>query len=248
MFDLSIDDGIARLTLSRPEARNAIPSTQWTALEAAVAEAERGGARILFVLGARGAFCAGADLTDFEAMRKDPQATIRFRQAMRAALNRLRDCAMPTVAVVEGPCFGAGVALAMACDIRLAGSGASFAITPAKIGISYPQEDIHNLVALVGRGQAARLLFTAAPIDGPEAARIGLVELDVGTDVAGAIDLWAKAVTANSATSLKTLKRGIRLACVGVEQDDALDERFDALFGSEDLVERLAGHRQRARK
>ena len=95
---------------------------------------------------------------------------------MRAALDALRDLPIPTIASIEGPCYGAGVALAMACDLRIAGRGARFAITPAKIGISYPQEDVHRLVALVGPGQAARLLFTAETIDGAEAERIGLVE------------------------------------------------------------------------
>ena len=132
--------------------------------------------RLLVVTGAGDAFCAGADLGDFAAMRGDEAAVARFREDMRAALDALRALAIPTIAVIEGPCYGAGVALAMACDIRMARLGARFAITPAKIGIAFPQEDVHRLVALVGPGQAARLLFTAETIDGDEAKRIGLVD------------------------------------------------------------------------
>ena len=143
---------------------------------------------------------------------------------------------MPTVAHVEGPCYGAGVALAMACDLRVAGPGARFAITPAKIAVSYPQEDVHRLVALVGPGQAARLLFTAASIDGAEALRIGLAELDA---------LDESAILANDASSLAELKRSIRLASEGVRSDDEQDRRFDALLGGEALARRLEALRRK---
>ena len=245
MFDLRIEDGAAWLTLTRPEARNAIQVAQWPLLETAVAEAETSGARILFVRGAGRAFCGGADLAEFERMQAEAGGPAHFRQAMRKALNRLRDCPIPTVAVIEGACFGAGVALAMACDMRIAGAAASFAITPAKLGIAYPQEDISNLVALVGPGQAARLLFSAAAIDGAEAARIGLVELDAGEELAAVIAGLVEAVTANDPASLTFLKRGIRLAGSGVEQDDGQDAGFDALIGSDELLRRLARHRAR---
>ena len=83
---------------------------------------------------------------------------------MRRGLDSLRDLTIATVALVEGPCYGAGVALALACDLRIAGPGARFAITPAKFGISYPQEDVAGLVALVGPGQASRLLLGAGDV------------------------------------------------------------------------------------
>ena len=137
-------------------------------------------ARLLVVTGAGGTFCAGADLADFPAMQGDAVAAARFREAMRGALDALRGLVLPTLALIDGHCYGAGVALAMACDLRLASPAARFAITPAKFGISYPQEDVHRLVELVGPGQAARILFTAEPISGGEAQAIGLVDDDMG--------------------------------------------------------------------
>ena len=224
MFRLARDGGIARLTLDRPEARNAIPAAGWAELARLLATVE---GRLLVVAGAGGAFCAGADLADLAALP---------RAEMRAALDALRDLAMPTIARIEGACFGAGVALAMACDLRLAGPGARFAITPAKIGISYPQEDVHRLVALIGAGQAARLLFTAAEIDGAEAIRIGLAELS---------DLDEAALLANDAQSLAALKRSIRLATEGVRGDPEQDRRFDALLSGETLARRLEALRRK---
>lgn len=233
MFRLTHDGAVARLTLDRPEARNAIPASGWTTLAACLGEVE---GRLLVLSGTGGAFCAGADLADFAAMREDQGARRRFREAMRAALDALSALPIPTVARIDGACYGAGVALAMACDLRVATAGARFAITPAKIGISYPQEDVSRLVALVGPGQAARLLFTAATIDGAEALRIGLADLD---------ELDEAAILANDAEGLAALKQAIARAGEGVRSDPALDARFDALIGGAEMARRLEALRRK---
>jgi enoyl-CoA hydratase/carnithine racemase len=236
MFQLRIDDGLARLTLDRPARRNAIPAGEWATFTARIGEAE--GGRALVVTGAGGAFCAGADLADFPMA---PEAAARFRRDMRTALDRLRELAIPTIAWIDGACYGAGVALAMACDIRIAAPASQFAITPAKIGISYPQEDVHRLVELVGPGQAARLLYTAGSVDAAEALRIGLVER-VGA--AGDAEELAGAILANADDSLATLKRAIRLAAGGIREDEGQDAHFDALLGGAELVRRLEARRR----
>jgi enoyl-CoA hydratase/carnithine racemase len=242
MFDLTLDGPVARLRLDRPEARNAIPAHGWARLAQSCGEAAAAGARLLVIAGTEAAFCAGADLADFPAFAADPGKASAFRLVMRRGLDSVRELPIATIALVEGPCFGAGVALAMACDLRVAGPGARFAITPAKFGISYPQEDVARLVALVGPGQASRLLLGAGSVDSTEAARIGLVEL-VADDAGTAIDALAAAVCANSAESVAVLKRAIRLAAAGVGRDEEQDRRFDAMFGSAELRERLAALR-----
>ena len=244
MFDLTLDGPIARLRLNRPAARNAIPLSGWGELARSCGETAAAGARLRILAGTNQAFCAGADLADFPALAADPEAVTRFRLAMRDGLDALRDLPLATVAEVEGPCFGAGVALAMACDIRIAGEGARFAITPAKFGISYPQEDVARLVELIGAGQASRLLLGAGSIGAAEAARIGLVE-QVAADVEAAVGELATAFCANSGESVALLKRAIRLAGAGVARDEEQDRRFDALFGSPELERRLAALRPR---
>jgi enoyl-CoA hydratase/carnithine racemase len=238
MFKLTINSGVARLTLGRPEARNAIPVAQWRPLGAAAREAEAGGVRLLVLQGAGTAFCAGADLKDFPAMHRDPAAAAEFRQAMRDGIEAFAALSIPTVALIEGPCFGAGVALAMACDLRFAGAQARFAITPAKYGISYPQEDVARLVRLVGPGQAARLLLGAGTIDAAEAMRIGLVE--GGIDKA---EPFIAATLANSQASIASLKRGIALAAGGRAQDEEQDRTFDTLIAGDELAAKLAALR-----
>lgn len=242
MFRLDLQGGVARLTLDRAQARNAIPLDGWGALAERLDEAARSGARLLVLAGAGGAFCAGADLGDFALLQRDEAARARFREAMRRAIDGLAALPMPTLAWIEGACYGAGVALALACDLRAAGPDARFAVTPAKLGIGYPQEDVHRLVALVGSGQSARLLFTAEAIDGAEAARIGLVELFMPDGGAEAI---AAAVAANAAESLATLKRAVGLAAAGTRSDPGQDRRFDDLFSGDALARRLEALRRK---
>lgn len=238
MFELVIDRDVARLRLARPGVRNAIPLAGWEALARKVGEAAA--ARLIVVEGSGGAFSAGADLSDFASFRGDEAAAAAFRQAMRRGLDALGKAPVPTIALVEGPCYGAGVALAMACDIRLAGGDARFAITPAKIGISYPQEDVHRLVALVGSGQAARILFGGTALDAAEALRIGLADGE-------AVELGAlvEAILANDRSSLGTLKRGIALAAAGARSDEVQDRSFDALLAADALAPRLEARRRR---
>jgi enoyl-CoA hydratase/carnithine racemase len=244
MFDLTLDGEVARLRLDRAAARNAVPADQWAVLAGRCAEAAEAKARLLILSGGREAFCAGADLADFAAFTRDREAVSAFRRAMRAGLDALRDLPIATIAAIEGPCYGAGVALALACDVRVAGEGARFAITPAKFGISYPQEDVARLVALVGEGQASRLLLGAASVNAAEAARIGLVEIVAG-EVGAALDPLVEAILANSGASIAVLKRAIRLAGRGIMQDEAQERRFDALFGADEFAERLAALRPR---
>lgn len=240
MFQLDFDNNAAKLILNRPEARNAIPAAGWAELEAVIGRVVAIDARLLLVTGAGGTFCAGADLADFQTMRSDAAALARFRQDMRAALDRLRDLAIPTIALIEGDCYGAGVALAMACDLRLAAQGAHFAITPAKLGIGYPQEDVCRLVELVGPGQAARLLFSAQPIRSEEARQIGLVDDWLANEA-----LLVPQILANDPDSLAVLKQAIRRAAAGVRQDPEMDARFDALIGGEAMAARLEALRRK---
>lgn len=244
MFELTLDGPVARLRLNRPKTRNAIPARDWALLAHRCGEAARSGARLLIMSGTSEAFCAGADLDDFSAFATDPKSATAFRLMMRSGLDAFRDLPIATIAAIEGPCYGAGVALAMACDIRVAAEGARFAITPAKFGISYPQEDVARLVALVGPGQASRLLLGAGTIDSAEATRIGLVEV-MTAEIEAALDELAAAILANSGESIAVLKRGIHLAGQGVACDPGQDRRFDGLFGSPDFRERLAALRPR---
>ncbi len=238
MIALHIDGPIARLTLNRVEARNALAVRHWQAFADALPQVAGSGAQLLVVSGAGGAFSAGADLAEFETFLGDPAARAEFREAMRAATDGLAALPLATMAWIDGPCFGAGVALAMACDIRLASPAARFAITPAKMGIGYPQQDVARLVALVGPGWASRLLFTGSAIDAATAERMGLVE-----EIADSADALIAEIAACDPGSIAMLKRGIGLACDGAASDAEQDARFDFMLGSDVLRDRLSRRR-----
>jgi enoyl-CoA hydratase len=131
---------------------------------------------------------------------------------------------MPTIAAIEGGCYGAGVALALACDIRVAGEDARFAVTPAKLGIGYPRQDVARLVRQVGRGHAARLLFTACAIDADEALAIGLVE------ARGDARAVAETIASYAPEAVGLLKRTL-----DHPEDARLDLAFEAALRSADV-------------
>lgn len=244
MIRLDLCDPIATISLDRPRARNALDAAGWRALADAILAAGRSPARLLLLRSSvPGAFCAGSDLAELEALATDEAARAPFRRLMRDAIDALPRIDIPTVAVIDGDCFGAGVALALGCDIRIAGPRARFAITPAKLGISYPAEDVARLVAAVGRGQAARLLFAASAIDGNEAARIGLVEEACPSAGARAAEM-SEQILACSRESLALLKALLQGRTDRAESDAA----FDARFGSADFAAALAAFRARPRR
>lgn len=206
MIAWTLDDTIATLTLSRPDARNALPVAAWAAIATATDEIAASPARVLILRSAEpGIFSAGADIAEFGALQHDADARVRFRQAMRTGIEAIATLPIPTIAVIDGGCYGAAVALILACDLRIAGAPARFATTPAKLGIGYPAEDVDRLIARIGRGQASRMLLSAQPIDADEAARIGLVEL-LDRDGTAASSL-AQAIAAHAPEAVALLKR-----------------------------------------
>lgn len=239
MIDLAFDAAIGVLTLDAPATRNALDMAGWVSLAGAVAQvAATPSVRALIVRGAGGGgFCAGSHLREIARLADHPDERAAFRQAMRAALEPLAALPIATIALIEGDCFGAGVALALACDIRIAGPQAVLAITPARLGITYPQEDVARLVALVGPGQAARLLYGAGRVDAAEAARIGLVEIVADDAALAARDLAAQ-IAGNAPTSLASLKAMVAHGQRG--RDPAFDAAFDGAFGGAALAEGLA--------
>lgn len=245
MFDLALDGPIARLSLNRPEAHNAIPQAGWAELKAILDELADTPPRVLLIHSHDpGQFCAGADLGDLGRLATDAVARRDMRTGMRAALDRLATLPFPVIAAIDGACFGAGVALALACDIRVAGHGARFSIPPARLGISYPHEDIARLIGLIGWGQASRMIFTAAPFDAEQAHRMGLIEISDGSAWSAANEL-AASIAGNAPESMALLKRSIALVADGAQTSEEMNEAFETSFASGEFATRLAAMRER---
>lgn len=243
MFRYESHGPTGHILIDRPDRRNAIPAEGWGQLTATIIEAKRAAPRVLVLRTAvAGIFCAGADIDHIATLAEDAAGRAAFRRAMREAIDGLAALPFPVIAAVDGGCFGAGVALMLACDIVIAGDHAAFAVPPAKLGISYPQEDVNRLAARIGRGQAARLLLGMETIDSGEAARIGLVELAVPA-AHGAAEQLAQTIATGSPASLAALKTAI--GRTDRPADAESDAAFEASFASADFAEGVAAFRDR---
>jgi enoyl-CoA hydratase len=241
MIQVTADGPITTIALDRPAARNAFTIASWDALCAAARAIGDDAHVVILRSSVPGTFCAGADLKEMAALTVDEAARVRFRLAMRAAIEAVASIACPVVVAVDGDCFGAGVALALAGDLIVAGDRARFATTPAKLGIGYPREDVARLAARIGPGQAGRLLYTAEPILADEAAALGLAELRA-PDASIAAEACARTIAANAPDALRLLKRTL-----ADPADPALDTPFDEAFGNDAFAKRLAAFQDRPR-
>jgi enoyl-CoA hydratase/carnithine racemase len=189
--------------------------------------------------GDAGAFAAGADISEFSTIYSTPEAAAQSGETIAAALNAIEHCPKPVIAAIDGACVGGGMSLAMAADLRVAGEGARFGITPARLGIVYPAGDMRRLVTAIGASRAKDILFTARIFDVAEANALGLLNRVVGKGEAlAAARALGEAVAANSQWSVRAIKQMV--AGVEAEWEDTSPEAaalFVAGFCSEDFVE-----------
>jgi enoyl-CoA hydratase len=208
--------GVATLTLNDHPRRNAITPEMEPQLAAAVAEvAADPEARVLIVTGTGSAFCAGADLAATFGPPADPLPVLR-RRLLRLygsflAIARLE---IPTIAAVHGPAVGAGVNLALACDVRIAGPRARFGITFSRLGLHPGGGASWFLTRAVGRQRALSLLLDGATVDAPDALRLGLV-LDLADDPLTAARERARRWAALDPDLLRNVKRTVAAAELG---------------------------------
>lgn len=178
MFDLSLtSDGVAHLVLNAPERLNALRKDDWTRLAILLDDvAIRPALRALVLSGAGDkAFCAGGDIKEFQALRMGADAAQAYNAEVDRALAALQALPCPTLARIHAPCFGGGLMLALACDLRFAGPRATFCAPPAKMSFTYNASALDLLVRLIGEGRAKDLLFTARTFGAEEALSLGLL-------------------------------------------------------------------------
>jgi enoyl-CoA hydratase len=177
-----VTDGLARVTINRPDKLNALNAAVIAELNDAIGHIEGDpGVRGVLLTGAgTKAFAAGADIAEVRDQgAMEGQARSLLGQRM---MRRLERCGKPVLAAVNGFALGGGCELAMACHIRVASDGAKFGQPEAKLGIGPGYGGTVRLPRLVGRGRALELLLTGAMIDAQEAWRIGLVNRVVPAD------------------------------------------------------------------
>lgn len=245
---LTVERDVATLTLNRSHCRNAVNAAMWRALPEALEHAVASqDVKVLVVRGSGTDFAAGADIAEFDQVFADRAATSCYAGAMAEAMTCLENFPKPSIALIEGHCIGAGVALALACDIRCAASDARFGVTPARLGMILSLGDTARLVRAVGRPRASDLLFTGRLFGAPEALAMQLVdELHAPEELAAAVLRKAALIASRSTWSLRMAKSVLALVESGLTADTpATRAWFAEAVEREEFRARLAEFRRR---
>jgi enoyl-CoA hydratase len=171
------ETSIGWMLLNRPHVRNALNLKTWQRIAEAVAELAADDAiRVIVMRGVTPqAFIAGADISEFPAMRADAAQARAYRYAPNRAIAALVECRKPVVAMISGVCIGGGVQVALACDIRIAARGTRFGVPAARLGLAYPLDGVNMLAHTVGPANARDILLSARLFDAEEALQMGLI-------------------------------------------------------------------------
>lgn len=247
---LDVTDGIARLTFDHPRRMNAISAAMWQALPGLLdrveAEAE---IRVLLLQGAgERAFCTGNDTSEFETIRADAAQSAAYNAWQGEVAWRMAQLSKPAIAAIHGHCLGAGLELALQCDLRFASADARMGVPAVKLGLPYRLEDIVKLVDIVGLATARLMVLTGRSFAGEELARMGLVT-QVLPDQA-AMRRAAEEAAAEIAAAAPLSLRAAKAAFFELARRDALPdlERAQALadlcYDSADYTEGRAARRE----
>ncbi len=236
-------EGVARLTLNRPDARNALSIELCNDIVAAL-DSISDRTCVVVIAGAGKVFCSGADF----AAVSGPGAT-EFLPAFERMLEAIARFRLPTIARIHGAALGGGLQLATVCDFRVAATEAKLGIPSSKLGIVINYENVQRLVLLGGIAVAKEVLMTGRTYSGAEAEGAGLVHRAVsGDDLDSATHQLATTLASNAPLSVQGVKRAIQVV-VDTMADarstypaavDEIDRLVVEAYGSRDLQEGLA--------
>lgn len=240
---IRLDDAspFGEIVLNKPGKRNALSIDMWEVIpgliDAAVANPD---IKVVIIHGGEaGAFAAGADISEFDTIYATPEDVERSGDTIAAALRAIETCEKPVIAAIDGACFGGGVSIAMAADLRVASMSATFGVTPGKLGLVYPAGDTRRLLAAIGPGATKDILFTGRTFDAEEAFELSLIDrlAEDSTALVAARGL-AMEIAGISQWSVRATKKMIRgLQMGGHEDDDRPRELFIEGFANEDFKE-----------
>jgi enoyl-CoA hydratase len=228
-------DGILAITISRPEALNALNTNFFNEMEHLLdAVAKDDSVKVIVLTGVGKAFVAGADIA--EMVDKNSSEGTQFSQRGQSVFRKMEKLDKPIIAAINGFALGGGLELALACDIRLASSKAKFGQPEVNLGLIPGFAATQRLPRLIGMGNALWLLMSAEMIDASEAFRIGLVQKVFEPEVLidSAMEM-ARLIASKGPKAVKKMKMVVRQ---GMEMDFDAGSRLEAdefgsLFGNE---------------
>ncbi len=240
-------DRVRWLIFNRPEKHNALSLDMVErALEAISRFDSDDSAHVLVISGGGNrAFVSGADISEFSRHEGAEEKFLKLCAGMFDAIN---DSPKPTIAMIQGYCFGGGVALAASCDLRYASEDASFCIPAAKLGIAYTVTSAKRMLDLIGAAATMEMLYTAGRYDSRQAERMGLVNgILPRTSLQEETGKVAQTIANNAPLSVRSSKFTIKhlLDSTGPEGELACERLIESCTGSEDFIEGRAAHAEK---
>ncbi|MBU6285976.1 MAG: enoyl-CoA hydratase [Betaproteobacteria bacterium] len=224
---------VRHLVISNLAKRNAMSRDMWQSLADQIAQADADPSVRVIVLEGDGdqAFVSGADISTFEAQRSDPEDQRRFSAAVEAAYGAPGKASKPVIAKIRGICFGGGLGLAAACDLRVAADDARFRMPAARLGLGYGTQGIARFISVVGVANTLDMFMTARVFSAKDALGMGFVRDLVPT---GQLDqhvaVLADSIAENAPLTIAALKRTVSaLSSAQVEELATRPEIVEAL-------------------
>ena len=220
----AVENGVAWIRLNRPESMNAVNGALRRALADSVKQADRDEAvKVVVVTGEGRAFCAGADVREFQSRDDGLESA---RQDYEFLLSRLRTMPKPTIAAMNGVAAGIGASLALVCDLRYAVPSASFIEAFVKIGLTVDGGVSWLLPRLIGSGKALEMFYTGDPLSAADAERFGVVNRVIEPEqLQPAVRELAERLAAGPTHALGAIKRS-----VGYAMNATLEEAMEFEF------------------
>ena len=242
---------VASIILNRPEKRNALTPEMWQRLPELLDAFEADDSlRVLILRGKDAtAFSAGADIESFADCYKNKKTAEQTQKQIATAMQRLYDCPKPTIAMIQGPCVGGGLGLAVCCDLRFSDRTAQLGITPARLGLVYDLVNTKRLINLIGPSLTKDVLFSGRILKAEEAHKMRLIDrLHTHKSVEADTKAYAEAVAANSAYSTHATKKIVRMIIEGAEEETKESQSLvlDA-YATPDFKEGLTAFKERRR-
>jgi enoyl-CoA hydratase len=223
----TISDGRAEVRLNRPEYRNRIEPGDLAALRHILEEVEMNDAvKVLILTGAGSTFCAGYDLLALAAAANGQDDAGDVVRQFEALVDHLEWCRVPTICALNGPLYGGGSDLALACDFRVGVAATQMAVPAVELGVHYYHGGLRRFVTRLGLGAAKRLLLLSSSMDAVEMLRIGFLDeiVDTPETLEQRIDVLANTLVAMPAPAVVAgMKRALNRIALG-EMDSALTD------------------------
>lgn len=231
---VGIAEGIATLRLSNPARRNAVSTTMWRKI-AAFADDVRGRTDVRAVI-IRGdgddIFSAGADISDFATARSGEGNARSYDDMVETTCQRIEAIPQPTIAMIYGPCMGAGSSVAASCDLRVAADDAFFAVPAARLGLGYDPRGVARFLRVFGGGATRQVLLTADRLPATRAHALGAVHVIAPkSEIAAHTGDLATRIAGNAPLTLKAAKSAIHALSVN---DAAMLAEAERLYAAAD--------------